>query len=54
MVQEDRAWESWLSVCDCLSVLNKSQEDKTCYIHVCAQLRQEEGFRHGAAPFENR
>ncbi len=41
-IKADRAWGSWLSVCDCLSISNNSQEDKTCYINICAKLKNEE------------
>ncbi len=38
--------ENWLrlGMCNCLSVsvLNDSQEEKACYMHICAQLKQEE------------
>ncbi len=29
-------------MCNFLCVFNNSQEDKACYIHICAQLEQEE------------
>ncbi len=33
---------NWLSMCNCLCILFNSQEEKACYIYICAQLIQEE------------